>query len=263
VELRGSVVVVTGASSGFGELAALRFGRAGARVVLAARRLDRLEALAERIASEGGLAALAVRCDVTDLEELTALRDRVATTFERCDVLVNNAGIRGGGPFETTDVEYLNRVIDVNLRGVVLGTKLFLPMMLERRRGHIVNVASLAGRFATPGGAIYGATKHAVVAFGEALYHELGPKGVLVTSVNPGLSPTEGFPATGPSFVRLDPDDVAKLIVDVVRKGTAPEISIPRALAALQVFRVLTPRLYRWGVGTIFRRYRSTGSRDD
>jgi NADP-dependent 3-hydroxy acid dehydrogenase YdfG len=77
VELRGSVVVVTGASSGFGELAALRFGRAGARVVLAARRLDRLEALAERIASEGGLAALAVRCDVTDLEELTALRDRV------------------------------------------------------------------------------------------------------------------------------------------------------------------------------------------
>lgn len=263
MELRGSVVVVTGASSGFGELAALRFGRAGARVVLAARRLERLEALAERIASEGGLAALAVRCDVTEVEELTALRDRVATTFERCDVLVNNAGIRGGGPFETTDIEYLNRVIDVNLRGVVLGTKLFLPMMLERRRGHIVNVASLAGRFATPGGAIYGATKHAVVAFGEALYHELGPKGILVTSVNPGFSPTEGFPVTGPSFVRLDPDDVARLIVEVVRKDIAPEISIPRSLAALQVFRVLTPPLYRWGVGTIFRRYRSTGSWDD
>jgi NADP-dependent 3-hydroxy acid dehydrogenase YdfG len=255
-------VVVTGASSGFGELAALRFGRAGARLVLAARRLERLEGLVERIASDGG-SALAVRCDVTELEELTALRDRVAATFERCDVLVNNAGIRGGGPFETTDIQYLNRVIDVNLRGVVLGTKLFLPMMLERGRGHIVNIASLAGRFATPGGAIYGATKHAVVAFSEALYHELGPKGVLVTSVNPGFSPTEGFPATGPTIVRLDPDDVAKLIVDVVRKGTAPEISIPRALAPLQAFRVLTPPLYRWGVGTIFRRYRSTGSRDD
>jgi NADP-dependent 3-hydroxy acid dehydrogenase YdfG len=258
VELRGSVVVVTGASSGFGELTALRFARAGCRVVLAARRLERLEALAERISSEGG-SALAVGCDVTELDQLTELRDRVATEFGRCDVLVNNAGIRGGGPFEAVDVEHLNRVIDVNLRGVVLGTKLFLPMMLERGRGHVVNIASLAGRFATPGAAIYGATKHAVVAFSEALYHELGPKGILVTSVNPGFSPTEGFPLTGPALVRLDPDDVAKLIVDVVRKGTAPEISIPRSLAALQVFRVLTPPLYRWGVGTISRRYGSEG----
>jgi len=259
VELRGSVVVVTGASSGFGELTALRLGRAGARVVLAARRLERLEALEERIAAEGGR-ALAVRCDVTELDQLTELRDRVASTFERCDALINNAGIRGGGPFETVDIERLNGVIDVNLRGVVLGTKLFLPMMLERGRGHVVNIASLAGRFATPGAAIYGATKHAVVAFSEALYHELGPKGILVTSVNPGSSPTEGFPVTGPSFVRLDPDDVAKLIVDVLRKGTAPEISIPRGLATLQAFRVLTPPLYRWGVGTISRHYRSSGT---
>lgn len=259
MELRGSVVVVTGASSGFGELTALRLGRAGADVVLAARRLERLEALAERIAAEGGR-ALAVRCDVTELDQLTELRDRVASEFERCDALINNAGIRGGGPFETVDAERLDRVIDVNLRGVVLGTKLFLPMMLDRGRGHVVNVASLAGRFATPGAAIYGATKHAVVAFSEALYHELGPKGILVTSVNPGFSPTEGFPVTGPSVVRLDPDDVARLIVEVLRKGTAPEISIPRTLAALQAFRVLTPPLYRWGVGTISRRYGSRGS---
>jgi NADP-dependent 3-hydroxy acid dehydrogenase YdfG len=252
-------VVVTGASSGFGELASLRFARAGARVVLAARRLERLEALAERIASAGG-SALAVRCDVTERVELTALRDRVAEAFGRCDVLVNNAGIRGGGRFETADVDHLDRVIDVNLRGVVLGTKLFVPMMVEGGRGHIVNVASLAGRFATPGAAVYGATKHAVVAFSEALFHELGPKGILVTSVNPGFSPTEGFPVTGPSVVRLDPDDVARLIVEVVRRGIAPEISIPRWLAAFQAFRVLTPPLYRWGVGTISRRSGSSGS---
>lgn len=252
MELRGSVVVLTGASSGFGELAAVRFARAGSRVVLAARRLERLEALAARIEAAGG-SAMAVRCDVTDLEQLTGLRDRVTEAFDRCDVLVNNAGIPGGGRFETSDAEYLDRVIDVNLRGVILGTRLFLPMMLERGRGHIVNVASLAGRFATPGAAVYGATKHAVVAFTEALYHELGPRGILVTSVNPGFSPTEGFPRTGPSVVRLDPDDVAKLMVDVVRKEIAPEISIPRSLAALQAFRVLTPPLYRWGVGTISR----------
>jgi len=252
-------VVVTGASSGFGELASLRFARAGARVVLAARRLERLMALAERIASEGG-SALPIRCDVTELEQLTALRDRVAEAFDRCDVLVNNAGIRGGGRFETADVDHLDRVIDVNLRGVVLGTKLFVPMMVGRGRGHVVNVASLAGRFATPGAAVYGATKHAVVAFSEALFHELGPKGILATSVNPGFSPTEGFPVTGPSIVRLDPDHVAELIVEVVRKGIAPEISIPRSLAAFQAFRVLTPPLYRWGVGTISRRFGATGA---
>jgi len=258
MELRGAVVVVTGASSGFGELAAFRFATAGAHTVLAARRLERLESLAERIGSRGG-SALAVRCDVTEFEQLEALRDRVADAFGRCDVLVNNAGIPGGGPFATTAVERLERVLDVNLRAVVLGTKLFLPMMLERGRGHVVNVASLAGRFATPGAVVYGATKHGVVAFSEALYHELAPHGILVTSVNPGFSPTEGFPVRRPSVVKLNPDDVAALIVDVVRKDIAPEISIPRALAALQAFRVLTPPLYRWGVRTIARRPRSDG----
>lgn len=252
MELRGAVVVVTGASSGFGELTAIRFARAGSTVVLAARRIERLEALAERIGSAGGR-AVPVRCDVTSVPQLRGLRDRVQGELGGCDVLVNNAGIRGGGSIETVDLDHLERVIDVNLRAVVLGTKLFLPMMLDRRRGHVVNVASLAGRFATPGAAVYGATKHGVVAFSEALYHELAPKDVLVTSVNPGFSPTEGFPEVGPSVVRLEPDRVAKLIVEVVRKGIAPEISIPRTLAALQVFRVLTPPLYRWGVGAISR----------
>ena len=253
MDLEGAVVVVTGASSGFGELTALRFARAGSRVVLAARRLDRLQALAERIGAEGG-SAIPVACDVTELEQLTALRDHVAETHGRCDVLVNNAGIRGGGPFEQADLAYLDRVLEVNLRAVIRGTKLFIPMMLERGRGHIVNVASLAGRIVPPGAAVYGATKHGVVAFSEALYYELAPKGILVTSVNPGFSPTEGFPATGPTLIRVDPDDVATLIVEVVRKGIAPEISIPRPLAALQAFRILTPPLYRWGVGTVSRR---------
>ena len=254
MELQGAVVVVTGASSGFGELAALRFADAGSHVVLAARRLERLEALAERIGAQGG-SAIAVGCDVTELDQLTTPRDRVAEMHGRCDVLVNNAGIRGGGAFEQADLAYLDRVIDVNLRAVVRGTKLFLPMMLERGGGHVVNVASLAGRIVSPGAAVYGATKHGVVAFSEALYCELGPRGILVTSVNPGFSPTEGFPAIGPIVIRADPDDVAALIVDVVRKGIAPEISIPRPLAALQAFRVLTPPLYRWGVGTVSRRF--------
>ena len=255
MELRGAVVVVTGASSGFGERTALRFARAGSTVVLAARRLERLEALAARIDGRGGT-ALAVRCDVTVRGDIETLRDATLETFGRCNVLVNNAGIAGGGPFHYVSTEHLERLIATNLTGLVLGTKAFLPVMLEQGRGHVVNVASLAGRFATPGAAVYGATKHGVVAFSEALYHELHGTGVLVTSVNPGFSPTEGFRARGaPTPIVVDPDRVARLIVDVVHRGRAPEVSIPRALAALQVFRVLTPPLYRWGVGTIARRF--------
>lgn len=258
MKLDGAVVVVTGASSGFGELSALRFAHRGARVVLAARRLDRLEALAERIEARGGN-ALALRCDVTEIADLERLRDRTLEVYGRCDVLVNNAGIPGGGMFEDVDLERLERVIAVNVLALVRASKLFLPMMLEQRRGHIVNIASLAGKFPTPGAAVYGASKHAVVAFSEALYYELAPRGILVTSVNPGLSPTESFPMTStPSLVLLDPDRVAKTIVDVVRKGRAPEVSIPRGLAALQVFRVLTPPLYRWFVGRVTERFAPT-----
>jgi NADP-dependent 3-hydroxy acid dehydrogenase YdfG len=254
VDLRGAVVVITGASSGFGELAAVRFARAGSAVVLAARRLHRLEAIAAWIERRGGR-ALPVRCDVTDTASLEALRDRVDETFGRCDVLVNDAGVPGGGPFERLGEEDVERVIRTNLLGLIHATRLFLPGMLERGGGHVVNVASLAGRFATPGASVYAASKHGVVAFGEALHHEVAPRGVLVTSVNPGMSRTEGFPQTGvPRALLIDPDRVARLIVDVVRRDRAPEVSIPRALAPFQAFRVLTPPLYRWGVRSVVRR---------
>lgn len=247
-------MVVTGASSGFGELTAVRFARSGSRVVLAARRLDRLEGLAARIEGHGGT-ALPVRCDVTDLADIEALRDRTTAAFGRCDVLVNNAGLAGGGRFEDQDAELVERLIDTNVLGVMLCTMTFLPMMVDAGRGHVVNVASLAGRFASPGAAVYGASKHAVVAFSEALYHELAPRAILVTSVNPGFSRTEGFPMRGTrGGLLLDPDRVAKLIVDVVRRGRAPEVSIPRWPSALQAFRVLTPPLYRWGMGLAARR---------
>jgi short-subunit dehydrogenase len=118
-----------------------------------------------------------------------------------------------------------------------------------------VNVASLAGRYATPGAAVYGATKHGVVAFSEALHHELKPSGILVTVVNPAFAATEGFPATDvPRPLVMSPDRVARAIVDVVRRGRAPEVSVPRALGAFQAFRVLAPPLYRWGVERVTRR---------
>lgn len=251
------MVVVTGASSGFGELTALRFARAGSRVVLAARRDDRLREIAARIEREGGT-ALPVRCDVTESTEIDTLRDRVVESLGRCDALINNAGLAGAGRFDQQDAEFVERLVRTNVLGVVLSTMAFLPAMLEAGRGHVVNVASIAGRLATPGAAVYGATKHAVVAFGEALYHELAPRGILVTTVNPGLSRTEGFPQhRTPPWLLVDPNRVARVIVDVVRKGIAPEISVPRWPSALQAFRVLTPSVYRWGVGVAVRRLRT------
>jgi short-subunit dehydrogenase len=256
MELRGAVVLITGASSGFGELSAIRFARVGARVAVAARRDDRLRELAERIERAGGT-ALPVPCDVTDRSDIDSMRDRVLDVFGRCDVLVNNAGIAGTGRFDHQDAAFVERLIRTNLLGVVLTTKAFLPAMLDAGRGHVVNVASIAGRLAAPGLAVYGATKHAVVAFSEALYHELAPSGILVTTVNPGLSKTEGFPQhKTPRWLLVDADRVARVIVDVVRKGIAPEIFVPRWPSALQAFRVLTPPLYRWGVGVAVRRFR-------
>jgi short-subunit dehydrogenase len=248
VRLRDAVVVVTGASAGIGRATALRFAREGSTVVLAARRLERLEALAEQIAAHGGN-ALAVRCDVSVAEDLDALRARVEEIHGRCDVLVNNAGVPQGGSFQRLSAQEIERIVRINLLGVVLGTHAFLPMLLAQRRGHVVNVASLAGRFAVPGAAVYSATKHGVVAFSESLHYELKPKGILVTTVNPGFTRTEGFPMTGtPTPLVMTADRVARVLVDVVRRDRAPEVSIPRTYSAAQVFRVLTPPLYRWGL---------------
>ena len=258
MELRGAVAVVTGASSGFGELTSRLLAKEGASVVLAARRVERLEALAAEIEGRGGR-GLAVRCDVTEVADLQGLRDRVEEAFGRCDVLINNAGIPGGGRFEDLSLEQIERVIRVNLLGVLFCTKIFLPMMLEQGAGHIVNVGSLAGRYAAPGASVYSASKHGVVAFSEALYYELASRGILVTSVNPGFAATEGFPQGRlPSALVMPAEKVARAIVDVVKKGKAPEVSVPRGMGAWEAFRVLTPPLYRWGVRQASKKLSST-----
>lgn len=251
MRLKGAVTVVTGASAGIGEATALAFAREGAKVVLAARRLERMEALAAAIVGRGG-AALAVRCDVGDPDQVKALPAVVQEAFGRCDVLVNNAGIPGGGDFAELSYDQIERVVRVNVLGVMYGTRAFLPAMLKHGRGHIVNVASVAGRFAVPGAAVYTATKHAVVAFSESLNYDTEPHGVPVTSVNPGITATEGFPQShlDPRLV-MEPERIARVIVKVVREGRAPEYTVPRWIGPFQAFRVLTPPLYRWGVRTV------------
>ena len=242
-------MVVTGASAGIGWVTADLFARRGSRMVLAARREERLEALARAIRVRGGTAVVQ-RCDVTELTELEALRDQALTTFGRVDVLVNNAGIPGGGPFRDVDLGYLVSLIRTNFTAIVMATKVFLPPLVESG-GHVVNVASLAGRFAVPGSAVYSATKHAVIAFSESLHTELAPR-VLVTAVNPGLVQTEGFPQRGmPRRLVMRPERVAHVIVRAVEDGIAPEVSVPRSLAVFQLVRILAPPLYRAGLRQI------------
>jgi NADP-dependent 3-hydroxy acid dehydrogenase YdfG len=256
MQLKGAVAVVTGASAGIGEATAVALSQHGAKVVLAARRLDRLESMAERITRAGGT-ALAVPCDVTDHRELQTLRGVVLEAFGPVDVLVNNAGIPGGGELATLDYEQIRKVVEVNVLGVMFGTRAFLPGMLARGHGHIVNVASLAGRFATPGASVYTASKHAVVAFSESLNITTRPQGVLVTAVNPAFVTTEGFTAEGrPGFVSLTTVKVADAIVHVVQRGIAPEFSIPRWAGPLGTLSVLMPRLYGRVVELATRRYR-------
>lgn len=253
MELHGRVVVVTGASAGIGEATAIAFAQRGARVALAARRLARIEELAQRIERAGGR-AVALPCDVTDHEQLERL-DRVVTELlGPPDVLVNNAGIPGGGGFTDLTYDQIESVVHTNLLGVLFGTRAFLPGMQRRGTGHVVNVASLAGRYAAPDAALYTATKHAVVAFSESLHYEAARDGVLVTAVNPAFVATEGFPQSNlPDAIVMRPDRVARAIVRVVRDGIAPEFSVPRWVAPFQVFRVLTPSLYRWGVRAVRR----------
>lgn len=256
MDLRDTNVVVTGASSGIGEATAMAFARRGARAILVARRGDRLDALAARIEQAGGR-AIAWTCDVTDLARVEKLPGLVnELTGRPADVLVNNAGLAGGGRFLELSHDRIDEVVRVNLLGVMHVTRVFLPGMLERRHGHVINVASLAGRFAAPGAAVYTATKHGVVAFSESLDVSTRRQGVLVTAVNPGYVPTEGFPATNrPSLLTLTPERVADAIVKVARDDISPEYSVPRWAAALQLFRILTPPLYRWGLGVGDRRY--------
>jgi short-subunit dehydrogenase len=257
VRLKGKVVVVTGASAGIGRATSVAFAGEGSTVVVAARREERLKELVEEIEQRGGT-ALAVVCDVSDRVQVGVMRQRVQDAFGRCDVLVNNAGVPGGGPFAKLTVEQIERITQTNYMGVLYCTKAFLPMMLEAGSGHIVNVASLAGRYAIPGSSVYTSTKHAVVAFSEALYYELTENGILVTVVNPGLVTTETFPhqdmlERAPRLV-MQPERIGEAIVEVVRSGKAPEVSIPRWLSSFQAIRVLVPPLYRFGLTRAVRR---------
>lgn len=188
--LARQVVIVTGASSGIGEATARRLARAGASVVLTARRHDRLVALTREL-DPAGERVLTVAADITDAHDRARLVQAVLARFGRIDALVNNAGYGMRGPVECVPVELLRRNFETNVFSLVALTQLVLPGMRERGDGCIVNIGSVAGRIARPLSSVYDSTKHALEALTDGLRGELRPFGVRVTLIRPGFILTE------------------------------------------------------------------------
>jgi NADP-dependent 3-hydroxy acid dehydrogenase YdfG len=188
--IEGKVVVITGASSGLGEATARLLSAEGARVVLGARRVERIQSLADDLTGSGSK-ALAVATDVTDSDQVKRLIDAAVETYGRIDVMLNNAGLMPHSPLERLKVEDWEQMIDVNIKGVLYGIAAALPYMKEQKSGHFINVSSVAGHKVRPGGVVYAATKHAVRVISEGLRMEVKPYNIRTTVISPGALDTE------------------------------------------------------------------------
>lgn len=190
--LKNHTVFITGASAGIGRACARAFAAAGARLLLAARRLERLTALQEELKEEFGTETHAIALDVRDA---AAVRDAVESLPEEwraIDVLVNNAGLsRGLDPVQRGDLNDWEEMIDTNVKGLLYVSRAVLPGMVERKKGHVINIGSIAGREVYPAGNVYCATKHAVRALTKGMQIDLNGTGVRVTGVDPGMVETE------------------------------------------------------------------------
>ena len=188
--IHGKVVVITGASSGLGEATARELSARGAFVVLGARRMDRLKKLAGELTAAGGT-AIAIETDVTDRAQVKRLVDTAAQSGGRIDVMINNAGLMPQSLLERLHVDEWDRMVDVNIKGVLYGIAAALPYMKEQKSGHFVNVSSVAGHKVRAGGTVYSATKHAVRVISEGLRQEVKPYNIRTTIISPGAVDTE------------------------------------------------------------------------
>jgi clavulanate-9-aldehyde reductase len=238
VDLSDRVIAVTGASSGIGEATALACAKAGAAISLAARRADRIDALAQRIESDGGR-AIAVQTDVGEEDQARAFVERTNDELGRIDVLVNNAGTMLLGPILDAPTEEWRRMIDANVYGVLYCTHAALPLMAKQGSGHIVNVSSVAGRFAREGSGVYNLTKFGVGAFSESLRQEGVRYGLRVTLIEPGAVATELIGQNRPEVIEqigktlgdvqsLAAEDIAGAVLYAI--GQPPNVSVNEVL---------------------------------
>ena len=253
--LQGKVVLITGASSGFGEDAARQFAMEGCQVVLAARRAEKLQSIAAEIQSAGG-EALAVPVDVNDRDQVQQMVQTVLNRYGRVDILFNNAGFGGVDWFENFKPErHIEALIGVNLVGTMLVSHSVLPGMLKRRQGHIINMSSVAGLIASPLITTYAASKYGVRAFTDALRREVSPFGIKVSGIYPGPATTEFGKQLERTKVRekvkrsidvhMTSKYVARRIVDVA-KYPRRSLVIPWWFRVITTFDTLFPVAVDW-----------------
>ncbi|MEL6164443.1 MAG: SDR family oxidoreductase [Cyanobacteria bacterium J06628_3] len=188
-EIKDKVVIITGASSGLGEATARRLAKSGAKLMLAARREERLKQLVADIQKDGGTAKYEV-IDVTNKSQVEALAKAAHQAYERIDVLVNNAGLMPLSPLDETKVDEWDKMVDVNIKGVLYAIAAVLPIMRQQKSGHIINISSVSGHKVFPGGTVYCATKFAVKAISEGIRLESNGE-IRATNISPGAVDTE------------------------------------------------------------------------
>jgi short-subunit dehydrogenase len=253
--LHGKVVLITGASSGFGEDAARLFAQEGCHVVLAARRRERLQSIVTEIRAAGG-DAFAIPVDVNEGDEISAMVQSILDRYGRIDILFNNAGFGTLNWFENLKPErHIETLVRVNLTGTMLVTHAVLPGMLKRRGGHIINMSSVAGLIASPLIAPYVASKYGVRAFTDALRREVSPFGIKVSGIYPGPATTEfgkhldrSAPRekiNRPVFAHMSSHYVARQVVEIAKRPRR-SLVIPWWFRVLTTFDTLFPVAVDW-----------------
>jgi len=221
--IEGKVIVITGASSGLGEAAARYLTSKSAIVALGARRVDRIQSLANELNGRGGK-ALAIATDVTKYDQVKALVDAAVQTYGRIDVIINNAGLMPQSPLERLKIDEWNQMIDVNIKGVLYGIAAALPYMKQQKSGHIINVSSVAGHKVRANGVVYSATKHAVRVISEGVRQEVKPYNIRTTIISPGAVDTE-LPNT------ISETDIAESMQKFYKDYAIPADSFARIVA--------------------------------
>ncbi|MED4453602.1 SDR family oxidoreductase [Metabacillus fastidiosus] len=234
LRLRENLVVITGASSGIGEKIAIECAKQGAHPILLARRVERLRGISREIEKTYKVPCSYYALDVQKTEEIQIVFEKIEREIGTIDILVNNAGFGIFNHAIDATADEMRAMFEVNVFGLIESTKAVLPKMIERRKGHIINIASQAGKLATPKSSIYAATKHAVLGFTNSLRMELKDENIFVTAVNPGPIRTNFFDIAdeGGDYMKnierwmLDPNKVAEKIVKVMMTPKR-EINLP------------------------------------
>ncbi len=263
------VILITGASSGIGAAAAQLFAQQGYRVALAARRIERLQEIAEQIQAQGGQ-ALVIQTDVSQLDAVQQMAKQVLERWGQVDVLFNNAGFGRLDWLENLDsTQDIQGQIAVNLTGLIWCTQAILPAMIQRRRGHVINMASMAAFIAPPTYSIYAATKFGVRGFSEALKREVGIFGIQVSTIYPGAVNTEFGQHTGaqrktgvrsPGFLTLNSEQVAGAVWGLVKRPRR-SLVIPWPMRVAAWGNALLPGVYDRAIDWLFVRPERNGNK--